>query len=612
MEQIDVQQIIKVLRNTHSVYIKQIDELIYESKHEMDEAMSNIKFLHLLMSPCAEMDLSESPASVSQLIPRIIHLIRFIWLNSERYNRRDLITGLFRDLSNQIIKFCTEMTNVDKILSGSSRFGIKMCNMCIDCCLTYKGMYDFMSKIHSKINSEFGWNLDNAMIFNHVDAFMERLNDVIDICESMIVFGRLDETETIPKPQFGGTSGTEFETTADSVENQFMATLTALSTDSKELILNVHKNEWYEEVIKYRRTVQSMEETVQRLMSNVFQHVCNVEEALESLNVMLFYSYRGTIRKTFLRQVSNVWIMFSNEIDSTSHMLMDRSKLHESWVPYYASRAIGYRTNLERLTWVRNRLNSSEWLPNVAEASMVLKKFESVRKEFDKEVRKSYDEWQKNCCSTLLNQKLDRSLLIRSKKKRGLIECNIDRAVLTICEQSQHFERLGFGVPGPVRKIYEKHDTLRFVYNSVVQVCLNYNHILSALSEQERKLFRALIQACDRKIAPGVFKLTYGGELSDAYIADCAKHTNKLQETMDIYKRANRHIARTCEKICDTPILKFNFTGAVIIALFEHHLSNYTRRVTNVLRGYYNTILDLLFAVFKEFQPVIDDVSKTT
>ncbi|XP_026846886.1 dynein heavy chain 2, axonemal [Drosophila persimilis] len=607
LEQADVQQIIRVLRNTHSVYIKQIDELIYESKHEMDEGMSNIKFLHLLMNPCAEMDLADSPVFVSQLIPGIIHLIRFIWLNSETYNRRDLITGLFRDLSNQIIRFCTEITNIDKILSGSSRFGIKMCNMCIDCCLTYKGMYDLMSKEHGRINSEYGWNLDNAMIFNHVDAFMERLNDVIDICESMIVFGRLDETESIPKPQFGGTSGGEFETTSARVETNFLATLSALSTDSKELILNVHKNEWYEEVIKYRRTVQSMEETVQRLVSNVFQHVCNIEEALESLNILLFYSYRNTIRKTFLRQVSNVWVMFANEIDSTSQMLMDRSKLHESWVPYYASRAIGYHINLERLKWLRNRLNSSEWLPNVSEASIVLIKYEVLRKEFDKEIKKIYDEWQKNCCT--LNQKLDRNLIIRSKKKKGLIECNIDRTVLIICEQAEHFERLGFGVPGPVRKIYEKHETLRFVYNSVVQVCLNYNHILSALSEQERKLFRALIQACDRKIAPGVFKLTYGGELSDAYIADCAKHTNKLQETMDIYKRANLHVARTCEKICDTPMLKFNFTGAVIISLFEYQMTNYIRRVTNVLRGYYNTIIDLLFAVFKEFQSVIDDMA---
>lgn len=611
MEQIDVQSVIKILRNSHSVYIKQIDELIYEAHYEMEQAMSNIKFLHLLMDPCEEINKTESIDILTQLFPRIINLIHFIWSKSEHYNRHDLITGLFRDLSNRIIRFCTEIINLDKILSGSSRFGIKVCNLSLNCCLTYKGVYSFMSKENVKYDQSLGLTLDNAMIFNHVDAFMERLNDVIDICESMIVFGRLDETESIPKPKFGGTTGPEFEKATETVESQFLTTLNTLNTDCKELILNVHKNDWYEEVLKYRRTVQSMDETVQRLMSNVFLHVCNVEEAIESLNAMLFYSYRGSIRKSYLRQVTEVWMLFCNELESTSKVLMDRSKVHESWVPYYASRAISYRTNIERLTWLRNRLNSSEWLPNVTEALIALNKFETLRKEFDKQIRKSFEEWQKNCCSTALNQKLDRFLLARSKKKKGLLECNIDASVLTICEQSQHFLRLGFSLQGPVRKIFEKYETLRFVYNSVLQVCLNYNHILSALSEQERKFFRSLIQGCDRKIAPGVFKLTYGGDLSDAYIADCAKHTNKLQETMEVYKRANKNIARTCEKICNTPLLKLTFSGAVPLPVFENHLSNYIRRISNILRGYYNSITDLLFAVFSKFQPVIEDVSNS-
>ncbi|XP_030382586.1 dynein heavy chain 2, axonemal, partial [Scaptodrosophila lebanonensis] len=609
LSQVDIQRIIKVLRNTHSVYIKQIDELILDCRHEMEEAMSNIKFLHILIEPCRRIDNADNPTSLTELIPRIIHIIRYIWLNSEYYNRSDLITGLFRNLSNQIIRFCTQKTNMKKILSGCSRFGIKMSNMSIDCCLTYRGIYERMAKDHEFQKCDISWSFDTAMIFNHLDAFMERLNDVIDICESMIVFGRLDETETIPKPQFGGTSGPEFEKIAESVEFNFLSTLTMLSTDSKELILNVHKNEWYEEVLKYRRTIQSIEETVQRLMSNVFQHVCNVEEAIECLNVMLFYSYRGNLKKTYLRQVTSTWMLFANEMDLTYGMLMDRSKLHESLVPYYASRAINYRLNLERLTWLRNRLNNSEWLPIVSETSMVLLRFEMLRRDFEIEIRHSYEEWQKNCCSSALTQKLDRFLLIRSKKKKGLLECNIDRTVITICEQVLHFEQLGFSVPGSIRKIYEKYDVLRFVYNSVVQVCLNYNHILSALSEQERKLFRALIQACDRKIAPGVFKLTYGGEFSDAYIADCARHTSKLQDTIDIYKRANRQIARMCEKICDTPMLKFTLNCALPILIFDHQLSSYVRRITNILRGYYNSIIDLLFAVFKEFQSVIEDMA---
>lgn len=226
-----------------------MDELIAECQNEMAEAKSNIKYLYLLKEPCNRIDQVESPAAIPALLPRIIHLIRYIWLKSDYYNRRDLITGLFRDLSNQIIKLCVEHTNVNKILEGNSRFGIKMCNMSIDCCLSYRAIYERMSGEHAERNPDFGWDLEIAMIFNHVDAFMERLNDLIDICESMIVFGRLDETEEIPKPRFGGTNGLEFEKTAERVEKQFLFELNSLTKDSKDLILNVNKNEWLDSEI---------------------------------------------------------------------------------------------------------------------------------------------------------------------------------------------------------------------------------------------------------------------------------------------------------------------------------------------------------------------------
>ncbi|KAM7351793.1 dynein heavy chain 2, axonemal kl-2 isoform 2-T2 [Cochliomyia hominivorax] len=607
LQQPDVQDIIKVLRASNSVYIKQIDSLISECHTEVEEAKSNIKYLHLLVEPCAQIDKAQSPAEVPGLLPRIINFIRYVWLNSPFYNRKELITNLFRNLSNQIIRFCVSQTNVDFILEGNSRFGIKMCNMSIDCCLSYKSIYEIMSKNLIALNKK-EWDLDNAMIFNHVDAFIERLTDLIDICESMIVFARLDEDEVISRPRFGGTNGGEFEETAESVENKFLDLLASLKTDSKDLILNVHKNTWYKEVLKYRRTIQSLEETIQRLMSNTFQSACNIEEALEVLNVILFYSYRSTIRKTYLGMVSNVWNMFVTEMNNTSKMLMDRVKVHESWLNYYASRAVSYRISTERLQWLRDRLKNSHWLPSVPEAEISLAKFESVKKDFQLASRKAFEDWVKSSASPKLMDRLERTLLVRSKTKKGLLECNIDRSVLDICQQAQHFEQLGFQIPSSIRKLYEKYGTLNFVYNSVVTVCLDYNRILTALSEEERKLFKALIHSCDRKIAPGLFKLTWGGELSDAYIVDCAKHTAKLQTSLDIYKRANLNIRKICEQICDTLLLKFTMTGAVELPVFEANVTAFNRKTTNHILDLYDTIIDLLFAVFKEFQGVIDEM----
>ena len=54
--------------------------------------------------------------------------------------------------------------------------------------LTYAFFFQ-ISKLYST-HSEFPWDLDTGPIFNHVDSFVQRCRDMIDVCESMITFGR--------------------------------------------------------------------------------------------------------------------------------------------------------------------------------------------------------------------------------------------------------------------------------------------------------------------------------------------------------------------------------------------------------------------------------------
>lgn len=126
--------------------------------------------------------------------------------------------------------------------------------------------------------------------------------------------------------------------------------------------------------------------------------------------------------------------------------------------------------------------------------------------------------------------KLNRTLMCRSVTHAGLLECNIDRTILEICEEAKHFELLGFIIPNNIKQIYGKYNSIKLVYESVVTVVLEYNKILSALSDKERLLFRALIRQLDRKIQPGIYKLTWGGDLTDAYIAECVKDTGDVSE----------------------------------------------------------------------------------
>ncbi|XP_055836500.1 dynein axonemal heavy chain 2 isoform X2 [Episyrphus balteatus] len=602
----DIQNVVQILRIAQSVYIKQMEELIQECDSELIESKSNVKYLQLLVKPSQMLENAKSPAEIPTMLPRFIHLIRFIWLNSEYYNKPELITGLFRNLSNQIIQFCTSQTNIDKILDGHPRFGIQMCNMSIECCLSYKAIFKEILKQYEGNDKTLGRGLDEAMIFNHVNAFEERLHDLIDICQSMIVFGRLDETEVIPKPLFGGTRGSYFERKSENVESNFMKILETLRKDSKDLILDVHRNEWYAEVLKYRKMIRSLEEIVQRLMSSVFQSICNVEEGLEVLVTLHFYSFRDALRRTYLKQVSEVWAMFITDIAATNEKLKEQSQYHESWVPKYASKAMMYKTNLERLTWIKDRLEYSEWLPDVSFSKVALTKFIACNEDYRKEMQKSFKSWTQVADVDFV-PKLNRTLLIRSKAKRGLLECNIDRSLLQICEEARYFAQMGFHIPPNINKQYSKYSSMKFVYNSVITVCLSYNRILATLSPGERKLFAMLIQGCDKKIAPGIFKLSWGGEFSDEYIVDCSKHTEKLQGTVDIYKRANFNISRACEKICNLTFFNILNTGQSLES-FEKNLDAQCKATAKILSKQYSFILELILAVFREFQNVYDEM----
>lgn len=104
-----------------------------------------------------------------------------------------------------------------------------------------------MVKAHNNLNEN--WDLDASTIFGNMDSFIRRNFDLIEICEAMITFGRMDE-KVIEKPSFVGTKGLDFDLIVDNVEAQFK---TALSEVAKVRyhILDVLEPEWQHEMLRF-------------------------------------------------------------------------------------------------------------------------------------------------------------------------------------------------------------------------------------------------------------------------------------------------------------------------------------------------------------------------
>lgn len=147
----------------------------------------------------------------------IIRVIRFIWTQSTYYNTRERLTGLFRKLSNEIIRICSNSISLQKIFDGHVKSSVENLLQCIDCCVKWKTIYRLLTflvtcypnLVCGNINyvtlfyrrtaqsqhrfHEMGWVLDQSSIFAQVDAFVQvnsekKLNCTLNILISYCLF----------------------------------------------------------------------------------------------------------------------------------------------------------------------------------------------------------------------------------------------------------------------------------------------------------------------------------------------------------------------------------------------------------------------------------------
>lgn len=70
-----------------------------------------LKFLSTLRGPCTELSTAK-PKDIPNLLPKLLNIIRVIWMNSEHYNTREKLTNLLRKVKDNILhcKMCIYVT----------------------------------------------------------------------------------------------------------------------------------------------------------------------------------------------------------------------------------------------------------------------------------------------------------------------------------------------------------------------------------------------------------------------------------------------------------------------------------------------------------------------
>ncbi|XP_037045747.1 dynein heavy chain 2, axonemal [Bradysia coprophila] len=605
----DFKHVMEILQKAQSIFVEPINELCKGIEIELGRTKSNIRYLKLLVQPCNELNLVESVSTIPIHLEKIIHLVRIIWTESEAFNTIEKITQMFTYLGNQIIVICREKLDIKTILKGHPRNGIKIANMSIDSCIAYKLIYENVKKFHqNRLEiAKYPWSLNNTIIFNQIDTFISRLHDLINICNSMIVFGRYDETAKIPAPLL---DGEHFQNICQEVEKQFKTGFKEIRGLSSS-ILNVHSSDWSEHFDKFSTILKSLEDIVENMILNVFLSVSNVEEAIDALCSLYYFSLREKLRPTYLKKTSETWEMFLREINNTSNSLMEQVNSRPSGLPPYAGRALTLQTSLNRIKHIKQMFDKAEWMPESTSSIAALSAYDQMHSNITQKIKELNYDWLDTIESDV-SKRLGKTLFNRSVSHPGLLECNIDRSVMVIFDEAKHFEILRFSVPVHINRICQKSNDIRWTYQSVVKVCINYNNIINSLSDKERLLFKPLIQTAYRKITPGLKKLKWSDDMNliEPFIAECLTYTYKVLAFIDIYKNANSNILHTSEKIFDSKFVDLAVDEPTSLAELNKFISRYRKKQMVELLQFYNDIVDDIVKVYRGFEAYLDSIAE--
>ncbi|XP_066578473.1 dynein axonemal heavy chain 2 [Amia ocellicauda] len=553
LHQPGVRHIHSVLELSQSSYLPAFHKLSRQIQDGSEQAQSNLSFLSILREPCEELS-TLRPRDVPARLPRLLSLVRIIWVNSAHYNTRERITALLRKVSNELIRLCCREISLERIFEGYVSSSKDTLRDCVHCCLAWKDSYLHASQMHHKC-SKTGWVLDQTSIFAQVDAFLQRCRDLLEVCECQQHFARWEDGTQTPLPCFGGCQGPEVGRSLLEVQGTFYKSLEALRR-VRHSILDVKSPSWHEDYSRFRARVKDLEVMTQNLISAAFEPVGTVEQGLELLDVFQHLSAREALRRSLDRRAVDVLALFKEELGLVNRELSRKSAPLPAHQPRQAGQAHWARALRRRVDRPMEALQRAHFMPQMGSVEETRSDYLKLVQTLDELLRRLFTQWSQSLDRNSL-RRLDCPLMSRCQERPGLLDLNFDRNLLKTFSEVRYWERLQFEIPHFLSEAFQRCEELRGLRESVLLVVRDYNRIIQVLSPAEQGLFRERIRFLDKKIQPGLSKLLWSSKgASRLFITDCRLQASKVQLLVDQYQAASALVAQRCRHMAETLLVR--------------------------------------------------------
>ncbi|XXQ31513.1 AAA+ ATPase domain-containing protein [Plasmodiophora brassicae] len=647
-----VVDIVRVLQIVGSSYLRPFETLKGMIQSGSDEANDNLRFLETLHEPCNKLK-GAAPNQIPPLLVDILNLIRMIWTLSKFYNTQERLTGLLRKVSSQIIKQCTKAIDLNEIFNGDVHASMVHLRESISCGVEWRRIYErTVEAVRRSSSSQAAWNFDPSSIFAQIEAFVQRCRELLEVCEGQVQFARKSSTEShgkTPLPTFGGSRGAETEKALHDIEDAFEKHIERLRGLDYN-ILDVKATDWHDDYNFFKNGVKDLEVMMTNVISSAFDSVSTVASGVELLEAFAILAKRVSMKTILNRKIADVFTMLKSEV---LWIKRDFDRHHEApplppCQPKYAGRALWAHGLAKRIASQRAIIDGAACLANDTsregrEARFAMEQVESVLVAYQTQM---YTEWVAevealNEAQPLI-ERLELPLLLRGgadapgeanvdgpaaddagdapagasadRRSSKHLQANFDKALLRLFDEVvywQQFQGSEFAIPYVAYEMSKLHDAQRVLYQNVMLVVREYNAVLDALSPDERQLFADHMRKVDRRINPGLTKLTWSKKhVKEFFVKICREQCHEVQALIGQFHHQHQFIVATCRKIAATGLVVIEKSTVYTDVMFDEAQSRHRVRVQQGLAAMHAEIVASMNKSYDIFREAPSDVQR--
>lgn len=604
--QAGVGRVVSIVEKAKSSYLPPFTKLSKQIQDSLAKAENCLRFISTLSGPCTELAAAE-PKAIPPLLPKLLNTVRVIWMNSEHYKSKDRLNGLLRKISSEIIKRCCQKVSLDDLFDGYVERSKLVLQESIDCCHAWKGIYKEISALHTSY-STVEWVLDESSIFAHVDAFIQRCKDLLEVAEGQVHFSRWSEGKKRPMPCFGGCKGPEITRGLKEIEHTFdrhIATLKGI----RKTILDIKCTSWHDDHNRFRTGVKDLEVMLQNVINSAFSTVGTVQEGVELLEIFCPLTTRESIKRVVDQKTVELFSMFNEDLNMVKEEFNRQNPKLTSSMPRFAGKATWATALKRRVEGPMKVLENAYFLYEKGIGEESNYQFLHLVQSLEEFIGKTFNEWVATVEKELLKH-LETPLLARSTHKSGMLELKFSKTLLKLFREMRYWERLRFEVPHYAADIYGHCEDLRVLRENVCLVVRDYNSIISSLLPHELALFKERIRSLDKKVQPGMSsKLTWASEgIQEYFVTDCRNHALKLFKIIHNYKMSNRLIGEHCRAISECLLVKHEEKRLYEGNEFEVEQKRYRDRAKQEIESIHQEVVATMRKTFEMFQGDTGDI----